>query len=335
MIPDLVAQKQANGNFVGCVHDRRRGAAGARALHGERKARQRLEIGRVEVQPAGIGREVQPVAAAGPALRIRERVLDGQPHVRHAELGDDRAVEQLDHRVHDALRMDEHLNIVRRDAEQVHGLNEFQALIHHGRGVHADLRAHAPVRVADGHLGRDAARFFARPAAERAAGAGEQDLAQLALPAGQALEDGRVLGIDRHDLRAAFPGAAHDDVARAHERLLIGQRDAAALFNGRERRPQADRAGHCRDDGVRVREHRRLAQGVFPASDGNIRIGERDAQRLGRRLIRHGDERRVQAARLLFGELNITVRRQRAHVQAQMLRDGNSLAADAAGGAED
>ena len=189
--------------------------------------------------------------------------------------------------------------------------------------------------MADGHLGRDAARFFARPAAERAAGAGEQDLAQFPLPASQTLEDGRVLGIDRHDLRAAFPGAAHDDVARAHERLLIGQRDAAALFNGRERRPQADRAGHRRDDGVRVREHRRLTQGVFPASDGNIRIGERDAQRLGRRLVRHGDERRVQAARLLFGELNITVRRQCANVQAQMLRDGNSLAADAAGGAED
>ena len=186
--------------------------------------------------------------------------------------------------------------------------------------------------MADGHLGRDIARLFARPAAERTAGSGEQDLAQLALPAGQALEDSRVLGIDRHDLRAAFPCAAHDDVARAHERFFIGQRDAAAFFDSRERRPQADRTGHRRDDGVRVREHRRLAQSVFPAADGNVRVGERDAQRSGRRLIRHGDERRVQAACLLFGELNVVVRRQRAHVETQMLRDGDGLAADAAGG---
>lgn len=116
MIPNFMIQKQVHGDFVGRVHDRRRGAAGARAPHGERKARQRLEIRCVEVQPAGVSREIQPVAAAGPALRIRERVLDGQAHVRHAELGDDRPVEQLDHRVHDALGVDEHLNIIRRDA---------------------------------------------------------------------------------------------------------------------------------------------------------------------------------------------------------------------------
>ena len=49
------------------------------------------------LQPGAMGREVQPVAAAGLALRIRERILDGQAHIRHAELGDDRPVEQLDH----------------------------------------------------------------------------------------------------------------------------------------------------------------------------------------------------------------------------------------------
>ena len=103
---------------------------------------------------------------------------------------------------------------------------------------------------------------------------------QLALPAGQALENGRVLGIDRHDLRTAFSGAAHDDVARAHERLLIGQRDAPSLFDGRKRRAQTDRAGHRRDDRIRIGDDRRLAQCVFSAADGDVRIGERDAQRL-------------------------------------------------------
>ena len=59
MIPNFMIQKQVHGDFVGRVHDRRRGAAGARAPHGERKARQRLEIRCVEVQPAGVSRKIQ------------------------------------------------------------------------------------------------------------------------------------------------------------------------------------------------------------------------------------------------------------------------------------
>ena len=39
-----------------------------------------------------------------------------------------------------------------------------------------------------------------------------------------------MLTVHRHDLRAVFPGTAHDDVARAHERFFIGQRDAAAFL---------------------------------------------------------------------------------------------------------
>ena len=41
-----------------------------------------------------------------PPLRIGERVLDGQAHVGHAELRDDRTVDELDHRMDDRLGMD-------------------------------------------------------------------------------------------------------------------------------------------------------------------------------------------------------------------------------------
>ena len=278
-------------------------------------------------------REVQRTAKALCPLRIGERVLDRQLHIRHAELRDDRAVHQLHHGVHHALRVDEHLNIVGRDAEQVHRLDEFQALVHHRRGIDADLRAHAPVRVLDGLLRRDGRRLLARPAAKRPAGAGEQDFFQLAISPGETLEDGRMLRVHGNDLRIELPGALHDDLARADERLLVGKRNAPPLFNGLQRRAQADRAGHRRDHRLRAGDDRRLAQAALPAADGNVRIRQRNAQRLGRRLVVHRDERRVQPPRLLLHEPDVPVRGQRAHVETEMLRNRDRLPADAARGA--
>ena len=49
-----------------------------------------------------------------PAIGIRERVLNRQPHVGDAHLRDDRAVLQLDHRVHDRLRMHDDVDLRRR-----------------------------------------------------------------------------------------------------------------------------------------------------------------------------------------------------------------------------
>ena len=56
----------------------------------------------------GVRRASRSSDGSGAAQRsgIRERVLNRQPHVGHAELRDDRSVDELDHRVHDRLRMD-------------------------------------------------------------------------------------------------------------------------------------------------------------------------------------------------------------------------------------
>ena len=51
--------------------------------------------------------------AAGPSpLGIRQRVLDRQFHVRRAELGHHRAIDEFDHRMDDRLRMDHDLDLI-------------------------------------------------------------------------------------------------------------------------------------------------------------------------------------------------------------------------------
>ena len=78
--------------------------------------------------------------------------------------------------------------------------------------------------------------------AERAAGRGEHEAAYLLGGAGaQALRDGAVLGVDRHDL--ARPGALLDQRAADDQRLLVGQGERGAGVEGGEGGAQADGAG--------------------------------------------------------------------------------------------
>ena len=59
--------------------------------------------------------------------------------------------------------------------------------------------------------------------------------------AAQRLRDGRVLGVDRHDLVGSLPRGVHQPAAD-DERLLVGEREGAARPQRGERRPQPDRA---------------------------------------------------------------------------------------------
>ena len=72
----------------------------------ETQARKRGRIRRAELEPSR-AREVERRERRVPALGIREGVLNRQPHVRDAKLRDQRTVDELDHRVHDRLRMND------------------------------------------------------------------------------------------------------------------------------------------------------------------------------------------------------------------------------------
>ena len=59
--------------------------------------------------------EIERRGLRWPALRIRKRVLNRQSHVGDAQLRDDRSVDELDHRVHDRLRVNHDVDLVRRE----------------------------------------------------------------------------------------------------------------------------------------------------------------------------------------------------------------------------
>jgi hypothetical protein len=91
-------------------------------------------------------------------------------HVGRTHLGDHRAVDELDHRVHDRLAVHDDVDLLRLEAEQVVHLEHLQRLVHQGRRADGDARSHAPVGVLERHLGRDALERARREVAERTAG---------------------------------------------------------------------------------------------------------------------------------------------------------------------
>ena len=95
------------------------------------------------------------------AGRRAEGEADRQAHVGHRELGDGGAVGELDHAVHDRLRVHDHVDPVEVDAEQLVGLDHLEALVHERRRVDRDLGAHVPGRVLQRVGDRDVAELGA------------------------------------------------------------------------------------------------------------------------------------------------------------------------------
>ena len=96
-----------------------------------------------------------------------------------------------------------------RHAKQPVRFDHLETLVHHGRGVYADLAPHHPIRMGTGFVRRHPRKFRERPLPERTAGGGEQDAADAGRPGvprvarRKALEDRVVLAVDRQQRRAA------------------------------------------------------------------------------------------------------------------------------------
>ena len=104
-------EKQRDRDFVGGVQHDRQAALRSSARYARPRHGKRVGIGRFELEPSG-AREIERRQRRRPALGIRERVLDRQPHVGDAELRDHRSVDQLDHRMHDRLRVDDDVDLI-------------------------------------------------------------------------------------------------------------------------------------------------------------------------------------------------------------------------------
>mgnify|MGYP006280782705 CR=1 FL=1 len=264
----------------------------------------------------GVGHAVGPGHPAG----------DGDAHVGRTGLGDRRAVDELDHRVHDRLRMDDDVDAVEGDVEEQVRLDHLQALVHQGRGVDGDQRAHRPGRVREGLLEGHPGQAFAVPPAERSAAGREDQPPHLLGPARkQRLRQRRVLGVDRHDLAGAREGL--DQRAADDERLLVGQGESATGTQSREGRAQARCAGHSVHHDV-AGPRGRLGAGVGAGKDPRQAIlGEvpqQVAQPAGGLGVRDGDKLRPGGLHLLREEARVAATgRQRDDAEALGIAGGD------------
>ena len=130
-----------------------------------------------------------------------------------------------------------------------------------------------------------------------------------ALTGGQALEDGRVLAVHRQDGHARRTRRGHDDRAGHHQRFLVGDGQGRPALDGRQRRGQARRAHHAREQNVRPAEANQLGHGLR-AGQHLGQVPHFAAEALGGLLVGNGHNRRTKLPRLLRQQPPIAPRRQ-------------------------
>src|SRR5690606_27544164 len=159
----VALEAEGDGGLVGGGEGGGGGSAAAERVVGEAEGGETAEVGRLEVERAE-GGPVHARVRGRPALGVREGVLDGHPHVRHAELRLRRAVAEGDEGVDDGLGVDEDGDPLRREVEEPPCLDHLQPLVGERGRVDGDLGAHAPVRVRQRLRGRDGVEGAGRAA---------------------------------------------------------------------------------------------------------------------------------------------------------------------------
>src|SRR5581483_9370449 len=187
--------------------------ASLRGLAGQAQAGKpfRVEILKIEPTHSGPVQLAQQAGAACIQARgIAQSIQNWQVHRRQAGLHFERTIDELNHRMDNALRLHHHLYLLIGYAKEPVGLNHLQALIHQGRRIDSDLWSHTPGGMSESLLDRYRAKLVQRRAAERTAGGGDNQAAHVAnLLAAQALPERAVLAIDRQDRDASAPGLLH------------------------------------------------------------------------------------------------------------------------------
>ena len=84
-------------------------------------------------------------AAERYAAGIPHRIADRHAHIGRAQLRQHCAVTEFHHGMHNALGMDEHMDLFRVGVKEPFSLDHLQRFIEHRGRIHSDLRAHRPV----------------------------------------------------------------------------------------------------------------------------------------------------------------------------------------------
>ena len=219
-------------DFVGSIDDAGHIAAAVDGVEGQLQAAELFDVGLQKLQRVAL-EEVETLTVQMQSLREREGILDGQPHVGHAQLCLHRAIDELHGRVDNRLRMDEHLDFLSWYAEKPAGLHHLEAFVHERGRVDGDFRTHVPRGVLQGVGSGDGLQLLFCELAERTARAGEQNLFYFVVAlAHETLEDGRVLAVDGQDGHVVFARQLADEFAGHDECFLVGQADFLPCTNG-------------------------------------------------------------------------------------------------------
>ena len=254
---------------------------------------------------------IESTGHAGHAVGVEECVLDRKLHVGRAELGNQRPVDEFDERMDDRLRMDEHGEPLRRQAEQPPRLDELQSLVHHRRRVDRNLRAHRPGRMPQRLLRRRRRKLLCRPRAKRSATGREHDPLHLgggARP--QGLVDRRVLAVDRQDLGAGPGSQSHHEWPSHHERLFVGERHRLARLDGRPGAPQTSRTRNGRHHTVDLGRLHEVVERLGSHGQPGARRQIGGVDRGGRSLIDHHHVPRTAGTGLLDQPPDVAVGRE-------------------------
>ena len=255
-------------------------------------------------------KQVQSLPRECQALRIRERILDGQAHVGHTELGLHAAVLKLHGTVNHALRMHQHLYLTGLHTEEPLRLDHLEPLVHHRGRVDGDLRAHIPRRVFQGVCLRHVGYLLHRLQAEGTATGRQQDLLDAVMVfADETLEDGRVLTVHRQYLGVVGDGEVTDQLSSHHECLLIGQAYGLTRLDGVNRRREPRKTHHGGQHHVDRSGLHDLVEGLRPGIHLHLRhITHQLLQLVIALFIGYHDGSRLELMRLLSQQLHLVVR---------------------------
>ena len=329
---DPAAEEGRDRDLVRGVQRARCGPPRLAGLAREPQAGECLEVGGLELEPAGLG-EVETRHGDVGALGEVQGEGDRHPHVGQPQVRELGAVVELDQRVDDRLRMDDDGDPLIVDPEQVVRLDHLEPLVHQGRRVDRDPPAHLPGRVGERLLDRHPVEVGA--AAERPAGGGQhQPVDRRRALGAQQLEDRRVLGVDRQDPGAGRLGERRDQLAADHQALLVGERQLDPLGERDDRRAEAGGADDRVEDEIGLRGDDQIAHALVPREHPDaVELGAGAVGGLG---IADRDHRDSGVARLRGEPLPVAARREAGELER--LRAGDHverLFADRPGGAED
>ena len=122
------------------------------------------------------------------------------------------------------------------------GFDDFQRLVHHSRGINGDFCSHAPVGMLQGLFPGHMQQVGATASPEGTARSRQDEFLSILPAPGKALEQGVVFRVHRQNDGAARRTDASQQIARQHQRFLVGQSDNLSRQSRRQRPGQSGSA---------------------------------------------------------------------------------------------